>query len=247
MIAIINKYKFVLSRFYISTCECTEADYFLMSGDNVPPENPPPVNPPAENPNPENPAPPPADNPPAVNPVENPPPHAQNPPSVENPPPNPAPVENPPPADNNNNNANSPPTAAVSAFPPNKSKPNMMSYDELNNTYDAVININSIKKSKNGWVVCGKHWQKLQTLYASLIAVLGDFKDGKTHLISLLTGRNLPHSATLHTPGICLTLPKVPTASTDPKKQERLNNCYIDTEGSDQTCKGNLKHFSRLF
>jgi len=59
-----------------------------------------------------------------------------------------------------------------------------------------------------GWPIYGRHWEELTSLYARPIGVIGDFKEGKTYVISLLAGRSLPDDATKHTPGICLTLPE---------------------------------------
>lgn len=131
-----------------------------------------------------------------------------------------------------------------------------LNYDfaALNSAYDAVIDIHSIQHAKLGWGICGKNWEKLAKIYARLVGVVGDFKDGKTFVISLLSQRPLPYDSTKHTPGLCLTLSRLPSTpqheSTPTGKpvhhmkmmaqegMELLQDCYIDTEGTDQPVTG---------
>jgi hypothetical protein len=142
-------------------------------------------------------------------------------------------------------------------------------YKAIDFFYDACIDIHSIASAKDGWSICGKNWKELNNLFARVIAVVGDFKDGKTRLISLIAGRPLPYNNTLHTPGIAITLPEsvvlstpksvapegiaaaaaaTTTASPKGKRPRRkvnkthtnepslIEDCFIDTEGTDQPC-----------
>lgn len=153
------------------------------------------------------------------------------------------------------------PAPLSSTEPPQLKLPNVraqeLNYDfaALNAAYDAVIDIHSIQHAKLGWGICGKSWEHLSQIFARLVGVVGDFKDGKTFVISLLAQRTLPHNATKHTPGLCLTLSRLPsTPQHNPSPSsgkpmhhmkmraqegmELLQDCYIDTEGTDQPVTG---------
>lgn len=151
--------------------------------------------------------------------------------------------------------------------PPQLKLPNVraveLNYDfaALHAAYDVVIDIHSIQHAKLGWGICGKNWEKLSTIFARLVGVVGDFKDGKTFVTSLLAQRPLPHNATQHTPGLCLTLSRLPSTPQQCEANSRsgkplyhmqtkaeegmelLQDCYIDTEGTDQPVTGINSHF----
>jgi hypothetical protein len=139
--------------------------------------------------------------------------------------------------------------------------------------YDCVVKIHSLARAKEGWEIHGSKGVNMGELFAKFIAIIGDFKVGKTFVASLLQVP-LPHSPTTHTNGLCLKVSphsnrdksevsqqsqkvepkppldlkrarKQPNVESSDRSEARVNGfCIIDSEGTD---KNTSCTFSLLF
>ncbi len=95
----------------------------------------------------------------------------------------------------------------------------------LDDMYDQVIAIQSVRKLRLGWKIYGRRKKALCKVFGRLVTLLGDANAGKTFLIRKLKKDqiNLPSGHTVHTPGLCMILPEGATLeeSTDPRVEQK--------------------------
>ena len=101
---------------------------------------------------------------------------------------------------------------------------------EMNNLYNMIISINSMKQLTNkGWEVKINSKTSLTEYLdkmVALVSVLGNKNSGKSFILHLLTGKNIPNGFTVTTEGLSFIIP-------DNDKNKDDNFILIDTAGTE--------------
>ena len=86
--------------------------------------------------------------------------------------------------------------------------------NQLENFYDIIVNIDSMKNILKGWKVKfteegKKHYETMKVLKKLVVGVVGNRNRGKSFLLSKLSGEILPDCSSIKTEGISIKYPKM--------------------------------------
>ena len=100
---------------------------------------------------------------------------------------------------------------------------------DMNKLYNMIIKVNSMDQlTKEGWKIINHRPENSKCLEkkVSIISVIGNKNSGKSFILHLLTGKNIPNGYTVTTEGLSFIIP-------EDEDNKEDNFILIDTAGTE--------------